>query len=83
MIEEFETTMGIFGWRDEINDDISSQEPFDKEFDEEKIQKIILERYNARQIKDWKKADNLRLEAEKLGINLKDTKDGTNWRKND
>ena len=83
LIEEFETTMGIFGWRDEINDDISSQEPFDKEFDEEKIQKIILERDNARQIKDWKKADNLRLEAEKLGIKLKDTKDGTNWRKND
>ena len=31
------------------------------------------------QEKDWEKADELRLEAEKLGIKLIDSKDGTSW----
>ena len=77
LIEEFEITMGIFGWRNEINDDTSSEESFEQKFDQERIQKIILERNMARQIKNWKKADDLRLQAEELGIELIDTKNGT------
>ena len=81
LIEEFEITMGIFGWRNEINDDTSSEESFEQKFDQERIQKIILERDMARQIKNWKKADDLRLQAEELGIELIDTKNGTSWKR--
>ena len=81
LIEEFEITMGIFGWRNEINDDTSSEESFEQKFDQERIQKIILERNMARQIKNWKKADDLRLQAEELGIELIDTKNGTSWKR--
>ena len=73
--------MGIFGWRNEINDDTSSEESFEQKFDQERIQKIILERNMARQIKNWKKADDLRLQAEELGIELIDTKNGTSWKR--
>ena len=79
LIEEFEETMGIHGWRDEIKNDIDLQKSSNRNFNEEQIQKIILERNSARKAKNWEKADNLRLEAKKLGVRLIDAEDGTSW----
>ena len=74
-IEEFEKTMGIFGWRNQfVENQTSTIKP-----NEEEIALLIADRNRARNEKDWKKADELRLEAEKLGIKLIDSKDGTSW----
>ena len=81
LIEEFEETIGIDGWRDEINNSINLQKSSNRNFNEEQIQKIILERASARNAKDWEKADILRSEAKKLGIRLIDNEDGTSWEK--
>ena len=74
-IEEFEKTMGIFGWRNQfVENQTSNIKP-----NEEEIALLIADRNRARNEKDWEKADELRLEAEKLGIKLIDSKDGTSW----
>tara|TARA_Y100000588_G_scaffold375842_1_gene452759 strand:- start:114 stop:1481 length:1368 start_codon:yes stop_codon:yes gene_type:complete len=74
-IEEFEKTMGIFGWRNQfVENQTSTIKP-----NEEEIALLIADRNRARNEKDWEKADELRLEAEKLGIKLIDSKDGTSW----
>jgi cysteinyl-tRNA synthetase len=39
------------------------------------------ERADARQKKDWAKADTIRNKLKELGIEIIDTKDGTRWRK--
>ena len=66
-IKEFEEVMGIYGWRNEINEDDKS-----KSFDNAKIEEIIKERNKARKEKDWDKADKLRELAESYGIKLLD-----------
>jgi cysteinyl-tRNA synthetase len=48
--------------------------------DENKIEKIINDRLLAKKQKDYIKADELRRDAESLGVILEDTKDGTIWR---
>ena len=74
-IEEFEKTMGIFGWRNQfVENQTSTIKP-----NEEEIALLKADRNRARNEKDWEKADELRLEAEKLGIKLIDSKDGTSW----
>lgn len=73
-LEEFEQTMGIYGWRNEV-----FQTNEKEKIDKNKIEKIILERNKAREDKDWEKADLLREEAEKLGIKLIDNQNGTRW----
>ena len=83
LIEEFEETIGIDGWRDEINNSINLQKSSNRNFNEEQIQKIILERASARDAKDWEKADILRSEAKELGIRLIDNEDGTSWEEDD
>ncbi len=83
LIEEFEETIGIDGWRDEISNVINLQKSSNRDFNEEQIQKIILERASAREAKDWEKADTLRSEAKKLGIRLIDNEDGTSWEEDD
>jgi cysteinyl-tRNA synthetase len=47
---------------------------------EKEIQKLILERENARKEKNWQKADKIREELQKLGVEIKDTKAKTLWR---
>ena len=49
-------------------------------FSEEEIQKKIGERNEARDNKDWKKADMIRKELEKHGILLEDRPEGTVWK---
>jgi cysteinyl-tRNA synthetase len=47
----------------------------------QQIEELMKERDDARQKKDWAKADNLRNELKELGVEVIDTKDGTRWRK--
>jgi len=47
----------------------------------QQIEELMKERDDARQKKDWAKADTIRNELKGLGIEIIDTKDGTRWRK--
>ena len=55
--------------------DLMEQEP------SKQIEELIAERAYARQKKHWAKADKIRNELKKLGVEVIDTKDGTRWRK--
>jgi len=44
------------------------------------IEQLILSRDRAREIKDFKKADEIRDELESMGVTLEDSKDGTTWK---
>jgi cysteinyl-tRNA synthetase len=46
---------------------------------EARIEKLIAERNAARKVKDFKESDRIRDELAKMGVVLKDTKDGTTW----
>jgi cysteinyl-tRNA synthetase len=73
-MNEFEQVMGISGWRDEIIEDNK-----ENSLDADLIEKIILERDKARGEKNWKKADQLRKDAESKGVRLLDDEKGTTW----
>jgi cysteinyl-tRNA synthetase len=45
------------------------------------VEKLIKERENARKEKDFKKADKIRADLLKMGIELEDTAKGTVWKK--
>ena len=45
------------------------------------IMSIIKEREQARKMKDWKKSDELRALLMEKGISVKDTPEGTEWKK--
>jgi len=47
----------------------------------EDVEKLIQEREGARKAKDWEKADYIRDELKKKGIELIDTKEGIKWKK--
>tara|TARA_Y100000310_G_C20191684_1_gene582774 strand:+ start:16 stop:399 length:384 start_codon:yes stop_codon:yes gene_type:complete len=47
----------------------------------EEIEKLIAMRNDARQNKDFKKADDIRKSLFERGVTLEDTKEGTVWRK--
>jgi len=44
------------------------------------VEKMIQERTDARKAKDWKRADEIRDELEKMNILLEDRPDGTIWK---
>ena len=44
------------------------------------IEQLILSRNKAREIKDFKKADEIRDKLESIGVTLEDSKDGTAWK---
>ncbi len=47
--------------------------------DKIKIEKLINERINARENKDYKKADEIREKLKEMSVEIEDTKDGTKW----
>ena len=47
--------------------------------DESKIEAMISARNTARKTRDFKESDRIRDELAKMGVVLKDTKDGTTW----
>ena len=53
-----------------IQDDVSS----------DKIESLINERNEARNSKNFQKADEIRSELNDMGIEIEDTADGTTWR---
>jgi cysteinyl-tRNA synthetase len=46
---------------------------------EKKIEALIADRVAARSRKDWKESDRIRDELAKMGVVVKDSKDGTTW----
>jgi cysteinyl-tRNA synthetase len=46
---------------------------------EKQIEKLIADRNDARKAKDFREADRIRDELARMGVVLKDTKDGTTW----
>lgn len=48
---------------------------------DENILRLIKEREEAREKKDWPRADKIREELKKMGVEVIDTRDGTIWRK--
>jgi cysteinyl-tRNA synthetase len=48
---------------------------------DQKIAAIIRKREEARQNRDWVKADSLRQQLEDMGIEILDTREGTVWKK--
>ena len=73
-LEEFEQTMGISGWRNDISDSMDR-----KSINKEEIEELIIRRNKARSDKDWSKADELRERAKELGVRLLDNDEGTTW----
>ena len=73
-LEEFEQTMGISGWRNDISDSMDR-----KSINKEEIEELIIRRNKARSDKDWSKADELREKAKELGVRLLDNDEGTTW----
>ena len=47
--------------------------------DEAKVRTLIEARNAARKLKNFKESDRIRDELAKMGVVLKDTKDGTTW----
>ncbi len=46
------------------------------------IEDLIQQRFAARQVKNWVKADEIRQKIDAMGISIEDTPQGTLWRKN-
>ena len=48
---------------------------------DEKVEQMIADRQAARAAKNWAEADRIRDELKAMGIELKDTKQGVQWKK--
>jgi cysteinyl-tRNA synthetase len=51
-----------------------------KEIDSVEIEKLILDRANAKKEKDFKKADEIRQILQNMGVIIEDTREGTKWK---
>lgn len=51
------------------------------DLDVAKIEALIVQRNEAKQVKNFARADEIRDELLKIGVEIKDTRDGTNWQK--
>ena len=49
--------------------------------DPEEIEKLLIERQDARKAKDFARADEIRATLDEMGIAIEDTPEGTKWRK--
>ncbi|MBN2478041.1 cysteine--tRNA ligase, partial [Candidatus Micrarchaeota archaeon] len=73
IMKEIENMFSILGIKESKKTEISREL-------QEKIEKMILEREDARENKDFKKADRIREELKKMGIILEDTEEGPRWK---
>ena len=53
--------------------------PASLQIDENKVTALIAARNAARQVKDFGESDRIRNELTRMGVVVKDTKDGTTW----
>jgi cysteinyl-tRNA synthetase len=73
--------LGLFeddpaGWLDRRRD----RQVAAKGIDRAKVEELIAQRQEARKVKDFKRADDLRAQASSLGVELLDTSQGTTWK---
>ena len=68
MVHEFTDVLGLLYSRKEESLD-------------EKVEQMIADRQAARAAKNWAEADRIRDELKAMGIELKDTKQGVQWKK--
>jgi cysteinyl-tRNA synthetase len=72
-------TLGFFGFRrDELKAWQAAHAP-EAALPAEEIERRIAARNDARKAKDFKESDRIRDELAKMGVVLKDSKDGTTW----
>ncbi|MBU3113967.1 cysteine--tRNA ligase [Clostridium lacusfryxellense] len=71
LIEDFDKILSL---------DLMTIEKADINIDEELINSLIIERAEARESKNWARADEIRNEFIAMNIELLDTKDGTTWK---
>lgn len=65
-----------------ISDELPISEGSSEEYSNEKVATLILERLQAKEDKDFVRADEIRNELAEQGITLLDHADGTSWEKN-
>lgn len=79
-IKEVYSILGLFEQQPDKIIDIIREKYLNKlNIDTIHIESQISERMEAKKIRDFEKADNIRVKLEQEGIILKDTKDGTEW----
>ena len=69
----------LIGLLQEAAADWSNFRPASVIVDEAEVAKLIAARNSARQVRDFQESDRIRDELAKMGVVLKDTKDGTTW----
>ncbi|MBU3127792.1 cysteine--tRNA ligase [Clostridium tagluense] len=72
LVEDFDKVFSL---------DLMTTQDVDSNVDEELINKLIIERAQARASKNWARADEIRNEFITMNIELLDTKEGTTWKK--
>lgn len=73
LIEDFDKVFSLDFTKNE-------EQPIDENINEEFIQKLILERNQARMDKNWARADEIRNILLKSNVELIDSKEGTTWK---
>ena len=73
------TSAQLIGLLQEAAADWSSFRPASVIVDETEVAKLIAARNSARQVRDFQESDRIRDVLAKMGVVLKDTKDGTTW----
>ncbi|MBC8313398.1 MAG: cysteine--tRNA ligase [Candidatus Cloacimonetes bacterium] len=69
----------IFGLNFEKIDEIQKEK--EEQFGErELVEKLVKERNEAREQKDWKRSDEIREKLEKLGVEIRDNSNGSTWK---
>ncbi|MBU3187995.1 cysteine--tRNA ligase [Clostridium bowmanii] len=71
LVEDFDKVLSL---------DLMTMENGDSKVDEKLINKLIIERADARASKNWARADEIRNEFIAMNIELLDTKEGTTWK---
>jgi cysteinyl-tRNA synthetase len=69
----------LLGLLQETASEWASFRPASISIDENKVTALIAARNAARRVKDFRESDRIRDELAKMGVVLKDTKDGTSW----
>ena len=73
---------GVLGLFKNLNVNLTNDLNKLKKVDNQFIQELINERNTARLEKKYELADKIRIKINKLGVEIKDNKDGTIWKKN-
>ncbi|NMM64865.1 cysteine--tRNA ligase [Clostridium sp. P21] len=74
LVEDFDKVLSM----DLMNEDI--EEGLDSNIDSDLVDKLIQERNDARQSKNWAKADEIRDKLNSMNIEILDSKEGTKWK---